>query len=204
MKVNVGCGPHTSPEWVNIDTSHKARLAKHPRVADILHRLGVISEHDWEAAHEWSDDILVHDITDKLPFDDASVEYLYSSHMLEHIPRYDALEFVRECHRVLEDDGWIRIVVPDLRELAERYVAGDTKFFANEEGPIADRFMQRNMFHDFHEWGYDAESLAALLAEGGFDQSAIHHRTYREGEVPNLDTIETHEPPKSVYVEAQK
>lgn len=204
MKVNIGFGPHTADDWVNVDASHKAWLAKHPAVADLLHRVGLLSEHDRDAAHEWSSDIRRIDVTNSLPFDTGSVEYIYSSHMLEHLTRAEALEFCRECHRVLEADGWIRLVVPDLRELAERYVADDLDFFENEDGPIADRFMKKNMFQDYHQWAYDAESLAYLLEEAGFDPDAIHERKYREGRVPDLDVVETHEPPKSVYVEAQK
>jgi predicted SAM-dependent methyltransferase len=187
-----------------MDASYKALLAKHPCVADVLHRVGVLSESDRDAAHEWSSDIVRHDVTDGLPFDRGAVDYLYSSHMLEHLEPDAAREFCEECYRVLADGGWVRIVVPDLEELAERYFAGDEAFFENETGPMADRFLQKSMLRDFHRWAYDAESLKHRLVQAGFDEAGVFKRSYGEGEVPDLDVVETHEPPKSVYVEARK
>ena len=45
------------------------------------------------------------------PFKDHSVSEIYASHVLEHLPKYDA--FFREAWRVLEDGGRCRIRVPE-------------------------------------------------------------------------------------------
>jgi SAM-dependent methyltransferase len=45
-----------------------------------------------------------------LPFADESVDTVYSSHMLEHVPDYRAV--IRDWHRVLRSDGFIVCVVP--------------------------------------------------------------------------------------------
>jgi ubiquinone/menaquinone biosynthesis C-methylase UbiE len=45
----------------------------------------------------------------KLPFDDASVDYIHSSGALHHLP--DILPFVREFRRILKPNGTVRIMI---------------------------------------------------------------------------------------------
>jgi SAM-dependent methyltransferase len=47
---------------------------------------------------------------DKLPFDDASVDYILASHLLEHLPDFGLI--MNECHRVLKPGGLFDIIVP--------------------------------------------------------------------------------------------
>lgn len=50
---------------------------------------------------------------DKLPFDDNSISFIYSEHVLEHF-RFDiAVELLAESYRVLQPGAVIRTVVPD-------------------------------------------------------------------------------------------
>lgn len=58
----------------------------------------------------------------KLPFNDSSVDFLYSSHFLEHVPRRLVQPFLSECYRVLKPGGVIRLVVPDLEEICKSYL----------------------------------------------------------------------------------
>lgn len=67
--------------------------------------------------------------TDDLPFDDASVKYIYCSHMLEHITEHESQSFLEDMMRVLMPGGVARIVVPDGRFLFERMLAGDDDYF---------------------------------------------------------------------------
>jgi SAM-dependent methyltransferase len=48
-----------------------------------------------------------------LPLADDSLDYLCSSHVLEHLP--DPLGALHEWHRVLRPGGWLYLVVPDKR-----------------------------------------------------------------------------------------
>jgi len=45
----------------------------------------------------------------KLPFDDASIDYIHSSGVLHHLP--DLLPFVREFRRILKPNGTARIMI---------------------------------------------------------------------------------------------
>lgn len=56
---------------------------------------------------------VVRDLRRGLPFSDNSIEYIYASNILEHVPSGDELLFViSECYRVLEPGGTIFINVP--------------------------------------------------------------------------------------------
>lgn len=48
-----------------------------------------------------------------LPLPDAALDYLCSSHVLEHLP--NPLAALHEWHRVLRPGGWLYLVVPDKR-----------------------------------------------------------------------------------------
>ena len=102
--LNVGCGERIHEDWVNLDL--------------VPRRPGVIA----------------HDIRSGLPFADNSFSAVYHSHVLEHMRRSAAPALLRECYRVLEPGGILRVVVPDLETIAALYlknlegaVAGDTE-----------------------------------------------------------------------------
>ena len=95
VRVNLGCGPIyvESEEWVNLDYSLTGESVKK---ADLLRRL---------------------------PFPEQSVSLVYSSHFLEHVPRTSVPAFLKECYRILEPDGRIRLVLPDLENMAREYLS---------------------------------------------------------------------------------
>ena len=92
--INLGCGSVfvDSPDWINLDFTPAS-----PRVrrANLHARL-------------------------PLPSDDARL--VYASHFLEHIPKPEVDAFLRECHRVLQPGGVLRLVLPDLQEMATSYL----------------------------------------------------------------------------------
>lgn len=58
----------------------------------------------------------------RLPLADDSAHLVYSSHFLEHIPKPKVESFLRECFRVLKLGGVLRLVLPDLEEMARTYL----------------------------------------------------------------------------------
>jgi predicted SAM-dependent methyltransferase len=90
--LNVGCGQHFHPDWVNVDT-----VASHPSVIE-------------------------HDIRLGLPFADACFDCVYLCHVLEHLPRKQATALLRECQRTLVPGGVVRVVVPELERMARGYL----------------------------------------------------------------------------------
>jgi predicted SAM-dependent methyltransferase len=90
--VNLGCGAHFHPDWINIDI-----VAMGP---------GVIA----------------HDLSKGIPLADQSCEVVYHSHVLEHLRRADVNPFLKECFRVLKPGGILRVAVPDLEQICALYL----------------------------------------------------------------------------------
>jgi SAM-dependent methyltransferase len=90
--LNVGCGSHFHPDWVNVDLVPASN--------------GVIAA----------------DVRKGLPFAEHVFDAVYCSHVLEHLPRQEASKLLRQMHRVLRLGGVIRVVVPDLETIAREYL----------------------------------------------------------------------------------
>jgi predicted SAM-dependent methyltransferase len=124
------------------------------------------------------------DATRRFPLPDASFDYIYSEHMIEHIPYASAVDMLRECHRVLRSGGLIRLVTPDmafLRTLLEPpyspQVSEYIEYSRREhkvDGPPGSGLHVFN--HFMRAWGhqfiYDQPTLSALLADTGFHDVA--------------------------------
>jgi SAM-dependent methyltransferase len=84
--------------------------------------------------------VIAHNLRTGIPFEDEQFDVVYHSHLLEHFLRPQALRFLKECYRVMKQNGVIRIVVPDLERIAELYLnalekaaQGDKEWEANYE-----------------------------------------------------------------------
>ena len=119
--LNLGCGTKTSSDAVNIDWSIYLRISRSkilrllagPLLSDLRRqRLDSLREKD----------ILIHDLKKGIPYDDCSVDMVYHSHFLEHLPKESAPGFLRECRRVLKPGGIIRVVVPDFEQVSRAYL----------------------------------------------------------------------------------
>jgi len=129
--------------------------------------------------------------------------------MLEHLDRQEAKQFLAEARRVLRSGGFLRIAVPDLRLLAESYLAsGDADAFIGATllaVPKARGLLQRIksaiVGARHHNWMYDAASLCMLLSENGFGEPiALRAGVTRIPNPGELNLYERHE--ESLYVEA--
>lgn len=62
---------------------------------------------------------------ERLPFEDNTWDYIYASHVLEHIPWHDAVDALKELHRVIRKGGQVEIHVPDFGKIVrEWYLKG--------------------------------------------------------------------------------
>lgn len=119
--LNLGCGHRTSshPHVLNVDWSIfiRSRTSFLKGIPEL-----VLSGERLARYRAMPDNILAYDVARGIPAGDASVDMVYHSHMLEHIPRDRVGDFLREVRRVLKPGGVHRIVVPDLELLVRRYV----------------------------------------------------------------------------------
>lgn len=212
LRLHLGCHQNVVPGWENIDKSPNVYLSRVPRLRRALVGARILNEA--QDSFVFPRGVIRADVLDGLPYPDGSAQYVYSSHMIEHVSRWQALELVRECFRVLRTGGVLRIATPDLAQWVREYLDGDSRAgptpadafmrklgtYSDEPGSRAQRFIRRVVSASSHQWLYDIDSLTYLLREGGFDEPVV--RPFREGEVPDLDKLENH--PDSIFVEARR
>ena len=90
--LNLGCGGRFHPQWTNIDFVSKDKR------------------------------VISHDLNQGIPFAEGLFDVVYCSHLLEHFPKDKAGGFLKECYRVLKPGGILRVVVPDLEQIARDYI----------------------------------------------------------------------------------
>jgi len=127
-----------------------------------------------------SSEIIYMDATKRYPFDDNVFDYVYSEHMIEHIPYAAARQMLRECYRVLKPGGKIRLATPDLvvlldlykkdrTSLQNDYLAWATKSFTPEADQVDPVFVINNFVRDWgHQFIYDEETLRRAMNLEGF------------------------------------
>lgn len=130
------------------------------------------------------------DIVQRMPFEDNSVDFIFSEHFLEHISVEEAKNFLMECVRVLKVGGVIRLSTPDLailvadycqkrldRWCADRWYPGSPAQLLNEG--------MRNWGHQFI---YDEPELLSLF-------NTLHlwaeRQTYHASNYPELRNLES-------------
>jgi predicted SAM-dependent methyltransferase len=129
MKIlNLGCGAKVSSQCVNIDWSIYIRIAKNPVWFYFARRI-LTPQRVAKLERIRANPMVAHDLTRGIPYSGDSVDAVYNSHFLEHMDRNlldpardTALNFVKECRRVLKPGGVLRIVVPDLERRARAYL----------------------------------------------------------------------------------
>jgi predicted SAM-dependent methyltransferase len=108
-----------------------------------------------------------------LKFKKNSIPLIYSSHIFEHIHRYEALQTLRNWLKVLAPGGKLYICVPDMALLCQLYAENVGNYESAEKRVIVDMAAgvlyggQVNKY-DFHFFGYSFESLRSLLLSTGF------------------------------------
>lgn len=200
VRVNVGSGLHVAPGWIHVDGNIHTLMAGSPRfVLRLLHRAANTVQ--WLPADEYVDRLKGHafvhfELERGLPFDDGTVDFLYSSHVLEHFFRADGERLVAEIHRVLRPGGIARLCVPDLEHAVRLYRDGAREEFLSYFFTPSEHGYYRR-----HRYMYDFTLLRDVLEGAGF--RSIERRAYREGRVPDLDRLDNR-PEETLYVEAEK
>lgn len=121
--INLGSSAHTAAGWNNIDFSWIVRIGRHRRLSRLLNRVGLISAARYQRIQRMDPDTVLWDLSKGVPYADQTFDVVYHSHVLEHIDREYAAGFMAECHRVLRPGGLLRVVVPDLEQMARRYLS---------------------------------------------------------------------------------
>ena len=120
------------------------------------------------------------DYTDicNLPYEDETVDLIYSSHVLEYFDRNDVVGVLNEWYRVLKPNGIIRIAVPDFYNMSKLYVNGDIKL-SKLLGPLYGK-MKMSEKTIYHKTVYDFDELSDMLKFCGFSDIKKYNWRYTE------------------------
>lgn len=183
-----------------MDNSPSVVLARHPSIKWLLRKLGVIKDIHYKT--EWPRNIIRYDCRRRLPFRTSKVEYIYHSHLLEHLSLEDARRFNKECWRVLRPGGILRVVVPELSFMARNYLTRHGENDPEAAGNFIDLLVQHDA-RSYHRWMYDFSSLRRELSLAGFEN--VVRQSIGQGNMPDLDKVDRPEhSAQSLYVEAMK
>jgi len=115
------------------------------------------------------------DITEPLPFGNDSVDFIYTSHTVEHVTTPDAVFFFSEAYRVLKTGGTIRIAVPSVDKIFDLADEPYLKWHGQSGfGDGTKRGAVRSILLDhghLSAWNYPI--LDACLYAAGFDEQKI-------------------------------
>ena len=100
----------------------------------------------------------------KLPYEDETVDEIYSSHALEHIGKYEVVHNLKEWWRVLKWYGRLTIEVPDLEWVCKNWL----KYRDNGWNMDA-IFGDQSTPGQYHKTGFTKQLMYAYLAEAGFE-----------------------------------
>ena len=125
-------------------------------------------------------DVMHMDATQRFPFRDGTFQYVYTEHMIEHVPYPQGAFMLRECHRVMRKGGVIRVITPDLAAITglyrgdlsadqKKYLSWFCQTFVPAEYPPNAVSAVNAMFRLWgHQFIYDEETLADTMRAAGF------------------------------------
>jgi len=123
---------------------------------------------------------LVWDLRKRLPFPNNSVDYIYTSHTLEHFYFKEIIFLLKECYRVLKPGGILRIAVPNARIYINAYYENKelpSHFFgykpAFNNTTKIDYINYISYMDGHHKYLFDEENLKYLVEYSGFKNVKI-------------------------------
>lgn len=197
-KLNLGCGPVHASGWINVDGSHRARLASRLPVLD---RLLVASR--LFAPTEFSSRTCYARLEGRFPWPDDFADAIYMGELLEHFTRGQGEHVLKECYRVLKSGGVLRIRVPDnarfwgkyLAELAETkrrprrdWTLDHTRWIEMFFREICVRPRPIGFMGHYHKWAYDEVSLVKTVEKVGFRD--VERMAFLESRIPDIAAVE--------------
>lgn len=170
-QLHLGCGGKRWEDFVNVDL--------HPAVEGVAD-----SSRDGCVADVFAD-------IRALELPDACVDEIFTSHVLEHFPRWQTIDMLTDWHRSLKPGARLVVEMPDFwrcvlwlfHPRSKRRRQGRIQFYGNHWDRL-----------DFetHRYVWSASEFRRVLLEIGFARVEVSHRT------------QTHHPGRDMRVTAYK
>jgi len=119
--VQYGCAWSAPKNWANFDCSPTLRFEKIPFIGKLYTK----------NEHRFPDNVCYGDIVKGLPISNNSCDFIYCSHVLEHLSLNDCRRALRNTYKVMKNSAIFRFVLPDLEHCVNEYI-NDSKISALE------------------------------------------------------------------------
>ncbi|MEO1623072.1 MAG: methyltransferase domain-containing protein [Cyanobacteria bacterium J06632_3] len=168
--VQFGCGLSAPDAWTNFDASPTLRLQKLPLIGNLIPS---------GPYGRFPSNVRYGDILKGLPINPGSVDYLYCSHVLEHLTIEEVRLALKNCYSHLKPGGVFRMVLPDIEIMAREYLASTSSsavhdfmyltWLGEHNGRLgAVGNFKQWMSRSRHLWMWDYKALAYELEQIGF------------------------------------
>jgi predicted SAM-dependent methyltransferase len=168
-KLQIGCGGNMLDGWLNTDGQMDGWF--HPQSVKL-------------------------DASQLFPIPDSTFDFVYSEHMIEHIPYWQGQQMLQECFRIMKPGAYIRISCPDFQflinlytnptELSKQYTEHESPDWAPYADPI---FIFNNYVRAWgHQFIYNKPAMTNSLLAAGFETITEH--AILESDIPELQNLE--------------
>ena len=131
------------------------------------------------------------DIRNWLPYEDNSVDFIFSEHVVEHIRPFEAWNYFEECFRILKPCGVVRTTVPDISQVWEKKTPEYIAFVQQKGWGDGSRksAIRHLVFNHGHQSLWTMLLLKAVLGAVGF---AVFEEKPYHSLWPDLTDLEQH------------
>ncbi len=156
IKLHLGCGPVKLKEFINVDGEYCAT----------------------------DPEITIHDISEKYPIPDNSVDEILSVHVIEHIERWKIPNMLSEWYRITKPGGKVAVEWPDLLKACQAIVENPDSLISEDKRVLKktinsiygnSKYQHRAMMHAY---GYSIASMSKLFLEAGFKSVLSEENLY--------------------------
>ena len=210
MRLNLGCGPGPVLEdsYIYIDASRKLLLAKIPL-------LNYFYEKIFQEKNSWDRKVKFKNIM-KLKLEKNSIEFVYSSHLLEHLYFDQCIRLIHNLYEALEVGGRIRFALPDydvfIAEFAKTHQTNPLLANQNFEkvllsGPSDKPNMKQRVWQfvtgdlHIHRWHPNFAVMEYLLEQIGFND--VKRCSYQSSTLCGIENLE-YRNEMTFFIEASK
>ena len=161
-------------------------LAKHRRIKHYMHfhserklHFGAGSQHLQGFLNSDMLGQLPINIGRRLPFNDEEIDLIYTSHVVEHLPKENFKYFLRECLRILKKGGANIIATPSIEKLCSILYGKDSDKIDVLKSYFSTHFMKEEIFAPCeylnlimkgfdHKYLYDFALIEHLAEKAGY------------------------------------
>lgn len=173
VKINLGSGHWKFDGWVNVDIDFESL----PDVAA--------------------------DLAGGLPFSSGVARLMHTEDFIDQLELEKAAEFLKECYRILAPGGVLRVLTPDVQQLANLYLNDPDRLKELWTGHVgvplelgtSAEILNLGMRFAGHTFLYDEETFKALAANCGFEARRV---AYQQSDMPELRGLDLRSPENAI------